>query len=256
MSKVIHVKTQEQWNDVSKRLGYVWLKSSTWDLYGKDSYIRIDCFAFGKISSFDDVISYEDFIKDRIDSAEDVNRIYKENRLHQLVISTKEYGTETLILADCEIYKLNDKGILEKFGIRFSDINIEETQKLIIKEKDKMNVLSAKDVLKENNVVKLRSGDLYYYTNGVFMCSNGHNWLSVESYDDDLKIGKTFDCLNIVEIFTTSGYSFETLFVKERLKSIWKIKEKSKQQLEYEAMEKQMAELQEKMKKFKEDNIK
>ena len=137
----VNVVTQEQWDDVSKRLGYVW-SIAVWEDCYEESCILLnkkakgdkeDCSGMGY-----KIISYEEFISNRIDSIEDIERLWKEGRLDKISYGGGVYGIRNITVSN----NIIDLGSVEiHMGIiRFNNVDIEETQKLIKKEKREMRL--------------------------------------------------------------------------------------------------------------------
>ena len=252
----VNVITQEQWDDVTKRLNYTW-NGDWWHKYKRSTCISTtrktyESEYYYKREGFK-VVSYEDFIENRIDSIEDIERLWKEGRLDKVV---NKFYTFTIYEID-----LNSETVLVGTSkvVDFKDIDIEETQKLIKKERK----MTKKD---------LETGMMVKYSNGkfamVFRIDNRLLFLIKEDtyllrklaenlrediYTEDLKtnVATWKGTWDIIEVFELNGC--DLTFDMSNYRSIWtRPEEKSPTQIELENINKQIDELKESAKRLQE----
>ena len=79
-----------------------------------------------------------------------------------------------------------------------------------------------KSDLKTGMVVELRSKKKYLVINDNM--SNLDGWDRISNYEDDLT-SKTFNKLDIIKVYETTGKTFRSMFYDENLKIIWEREE-------------------------------
>jgi len=102
--KAVHVKTQEEWDFVTKNLGYYWA-TGRWDRYKENSVISLvdkafDCFDWYNKNNYE-IMSYEDwckengYMKENKETKFEISKWYKDNKLNNSYIySTYRNGNE------------------------------------------------------------------------------------------------------------------------------------------------------------------